>query len=368
MKNIIHFIIRNSVFFIGTIIVFFVNFINPLNIHVIDWKVICLLFNLMLVIVGFQQAKLLDYLAKKLLNICRTERGIVFTLSFLCFFMAMFLTNDVALIAFIPLTIAVCKQVKINVVRLVVIETIAANLGSSLTPLGNPQNLFLYAYYDLSLLQFISYTFPITVVGLVFVLLLSYKTKNSSLDLFLEQTSIISISNIVMLIFLFVLVVLSVFGLINYKYVSIVLVTYFLLTKPRLLLKVDYQLLGVFIVFFLLVDSITNEEHLISIITLLLDNKYSTFVYSTLLSQFISNVPTSILLAKFCGFPRELILGVNIGGLGTLVASMASLISYRLFVVNYPEEKINYLGYFIKVNFCLLSIFIISSLFYIYMF
>ncbi|MDD3267481.1 MAG: SLC13 family permease [Burkholderiales bacterium] len=362
MQGIIQFITRNSVLFISGIILFLVSFINPLNIYAIDWRVICLLFNLMLVIVGFQQAKLLDYLAKKLLNICHTEREVVFTLSLLCFFMAMFLTNDVALIAFVPLTMAVCKQVKINAVRLVVLETIGANLGSSLIPLGNPQNLFLYAYYKLSLLQFIAYTLPITLLGLVFIFLLAYKAKNNSLVLNLNQMDKINLSKAVILLGLFVLVVSSVFELVNYKYVTMILISYFLISQPKLLFKVDYQLLGIFIVFFLLVDSITHEKHLINVITSLLYSKHSVFISSLTLSQVISNVPASILLAKFCNFPRELILGVNVGGLGTLIASMASLISYRLFVINYPNEKKNYLYYFTKVNVCLLCIFIIAIL------
>lgn len=365
MQQIICFITRHSVMLISLVILLIGSYFNTLNFAAINWRVIGLLFNLMLIVAGLQQANILNYLAKKLLTVCYTERGVVFTLTLLCFFMAMFLTNDVALIAFIPLTMALCRQVNINVVRLVVLETIAANLGSSLIPLGNPQNLFLYAYYNLSLIQFVVYTLPVTLLGLVCIVLLSYNAMKMPLILNLDKIDKINVNSVLVLVTLFFIVVLSVFEVVNYLYVSIILITYFLLTKPKLLLKVDYQLLGMFIAFFLLVDYITNEKYIITLIGTLLANKQSVFVSSVVLSQFISNVPTSILLAKFCNFPRELILGVNVGGLGTLIASMASLISYRLFVINYPHERNNYLSYFSKVNFCLLVVFILSVLFII---
>ncbi|NLK47062.1 MAG: transporter [Treponema sp.] len=127
----------------------------------IDFKVLSLLFCLMTVIAAFKSINVLDVFSQKLLQKCGTIRSVYFVLCALVFFSSAIVTNDVALLTFVPITLIVCKQAKIAPLKLIVLETLAANLGSCITPMGNPQNLFIYSFYKMSNADFFSTTLKI---------------------------------------------------------------------------------------------------------------------------------------------------------------------------------------------------------------
>lgn len=322
----------------------------------IDWLVIAVLFNLMLVVNGLIRCNLLEYLALKILQHCRNERDLVLALSVLCFISSMFITNDVALLLFVPLTLIILRQIDINGVQLVVLETLAANLGSAFSPLGNPQNLFIYSYFKFSMLDFLIDSFPLLIVGGLFLLWLVRKTQKQFLQL---QIELPTINKLYCGIYcaLFALVLASVAGMLNYLWVTLLVVVVNLIIQPQQFKRVDYPLLILFIIFFLLIGNLLQFPELMSNIQFALSFPAADYWLGLGLSQVISNVPAALLLAPVNRSPQLLLWGVNVGGMGTLIASMASLISYRLYVAKYPDAKGKYLSCFYNYNFTGLVIF-----------
>lgn len=309
----------------------------------IDFKVLALLFCLMLVIQAFRTTNLLDYSAVRLLGICKTTRLLSFILVFLVFFLSMVITNDVALLTFVPLTIVVCQKRNIPAGTLVVLETIAANLGSSLTPMGNPQNLFLYSFYNFSTKEFFSATLIIGAVSaalLTVVLLLVRADKKSPSA---EAKSTVSAMDATQLpvvkkdfrfwlyVVAFVLSLLTVFRLVDYKITLVVVIFIAAICNFRLLFMVDYGLLGTFLGFFVFVGCISSVPAVAELISNSMVSPLTTYITGIATSQVISNVPASLLLSGFASYGKELLLAVNVGGLGTLIASLASVISFNIY-------------------------------------
>lgn len=309
----------------------------------IDFKVLALLFCLMLVIQAFRTTNLLDYSAVRLLGICKTTRLLSFILVFLVFFLAMVITNDVALLTFVPLTIVVCQKRNIPAGTLVVLETIAANLGSSLTPMGNPQNLFLYSFYNFSTKEFFSATLIIGAISgvlLTVVLLLVRADKKSPSA---EAKSTVSAMDATQLpvikkdfrfwfyVVAFVLSLLTVFRLVDYRITLVVVICIAAICNFRLLFMVDYGLLGTFLGFFIFVGCISSVPAVAELISKSMVSPLATYITGIATSQVISNVPASLLLSGFANYGKELLLAVNVGGLGTLIASLASVISFNIY-------------------------------------
>lgn len=319
------------------------------DIHDIDWLVMALLFNLMLVVRGLIRCNLLEYLALKLLRRCTSERNLAQILCGICFISAMFITNDVALLVFVPLTIIILRQVAIDGGRLVIFETLAANLGSSFSPLGNPQNLFIYSHFNFSFTGFLSNSFPLLVLGAVYLSWLIKQIPPQPLQL---QTAVPTIAKLPCGIFsgLFLLVLASVAGLVNYWWVSGIVVVISLILQPRQFQRIDFPLLALFMVFFLLIGNLLHFPDLMSSIQWGLNFPAADYWLGLGLSQIISNVPAALLLAPVNRSPQLLLWGVNVGGMGTLIASMASLISYRLYSAHFPQQRLKYLSSFLRYN------------------
>ena len=309
----------------------------------IDFKGLALLLCLMLVIQAFRTTNLLDYSAVRLLGICKTTRLLSFILVFLVFFLSMVITNDVALLTFVPLTIVVCQKRNIPAGTLVVLETIAANLGSSLTPMGNPQNLFLYSFYNFSTKEFFSATLIIGAVSaalLTVVLLLVRADKKSPSA---EAKSMVSAMDATQLpvvkkdfrfwfyVVAFVLSLLTVFRLVDYRITLVVVICIAAICNFRLLFMVDYGLLGTFLGFFVFVGCISSVPAVAELISKSMVSPLTTYITGIATSQVISNVPASLLLSGFASYGKELLLAVNVGGLGTLIASLASVISFNIY-------------------------------------
>ncbi|QNB48160.1 anion transporter [Thermanaerosceptrum fracticalcis] len=323
-------------------------FVKP-SVAAIDWKVIIILFNLMAVIIALEKYRVLDELSLKLLERFRSLRLLSICLVLMTGFFAMFITNDVALLTLVPLSLLIAKRCSFNPAWLVILQTLAANIGSSLTPMGNPQNLFLYEYYKISPTSFINMMAPFVIGGLISLIILAFKIPPEPVQYKCDVSFTPSESKrqLMYLIF-FGLVVLSVLRAIDYRFIFFFTLLVLIIFDRELLLKIDYYLLGTFIAFFLLVDNLARLPGLMESITVFLNGEGNTFLLGAILSQFISNVPAAILLANFTGHYRELLWGVNVGGMGTLIASLASLISYKLYAKEYPGK--DYLVKFHIVN------------------
>lgn len=359
LENIIKVAKREIVFFAAFFLTIITSFFTIPKIEYINFKVLILLFNLMVISSAFEKLKILDFIALKILSKSNGKRNVSFIIIGLTFFSSMLLTNDVALLTFVPLTLIIAKRAKFNPVDIIIFQTLAANIGSSLTPMGNPQNLFIYNFYDVSTIEFFKILIPFTVVGGIFVILLNFKIKNEKLYFKLENIDNINKLKSIVYTALFIVVILSVFGIISYK-ITLILTCICVLTMDRdLFLNVDYFLLGTFIFFFLFIGNVSNLRSIADMIKPLLVDSKNVLVASAFLSQVISNVPSSILIAGFTHQWRALLLGVDIGGMGTLIASLASVISYKLYIKHYDGKK--YIIKFHVYNFLLLFIFLVAA-------
>lgn len=323
----------------------------------IDLRVLALLFSLMAVIAGLQATGSLQILSNKLLQHVTNTRSLTYILIMISFFSSMLITNDVALITFVPFTIIVLGQTKQQrlMALIIVLETIAANLGSMLTPVGNPQNLYLYSHYQLSLTEFFQITFPLVLASFLLLSLITLTVKATSLTLNLETMSHLTSKNcFVFYCILFILALGTVFRLIDYRLSFMLILGSILLRDWKLLLKVDYGLLATFFCFFIFVGNLSEITIIRTWIDTIIDGQET--LAAIILSQVISNVPATLLLSGFTADYRSLIIGTNLGGLGTLIASLASLISYKFYIQTSAAKPLNYLGLFTFWNLVILLI------------
>ena len=305
----------------------------------IDFRVLTLLFCLMLVVSGLQKTGLFHAVSTSLLKKAHSIRQLSLILIFISFLGSMFITNDVALIAFVPFTILVlqqasqenesCKQVHSHVlIMIIVFQTIFANLGSMLTPIGNPQNLYLYSLSNMSLFEFFQYTLPLTLLSFV-MLLLSCRFCIPNIPIQIPHTKAPSVERKSLLqnSILFFLCLLTVAHILPWQLLLILLSIAVFLFDKRLFFSVDYGLLATFLFFFIFIGNMSEFSLVKNLLQNLLEGK--EILVSSLTSQVISNVPCAILLSNFTTSYGKLLVGVNIGGLGTLIASLASLISWQ---------------------------------------
>ncbi len=334
----------------------------------IDLRVIALLFGLMLVVKGFQEIGLFDILIHKVFGHVKTGRALSQLLIMMCFFLSMLITNDVALITFVPfaiMSLKLCGQEKL-MIFVIVLQTIAANLGSMFTPIGNPQNLYLFTASGMNLGRFFTTMAPITVLSFVLLMLSTLLIPNDKITLNVNTSeNKLPADRTAVYCILFVVNLLVVFRVISWiPAVIITAVGVIIIRKTELFKQVDYALLLTFVGFFVFVGNLGRIPVISSTIENLL--QAGVIPISALFSQFLSNVPAALLLSGFTDNFRHLLVGVNIGGLGTLIASMASLISYKVYATQY--EKSNKGKYFLVFTVCnvigLVILLAFSMLFY----
>ncbi len=329
---------------------------GPGYLSYIDCNTLITLFCLMLLVEGLREEQFLQYAAARVLSRVRTVRGLLATLVFLCFVGSMLITNDVALITFVPLGMMMLEMAsqRKRLCFAVALMTIAANLGSMFTPIGNPQNLYLFSLSGLSLPEFLGLTAPYTVgAALLLLLCVRFGCGHGTLSIRLGEAPPLRQGPVCFYLGLFLLCVAAVGGMVPHG-VLLAVVTALLLWKDRrLFARIDYSLLFTFVFFFIFVGNIKQLEGLQVWIRGALEGRDR--LLGVVLSQVISNVPAAMLLSGYSSDLRELIIGVDLGGLGTLIASMASLISYKSIARHYPERKGRYLALFTAANLVFLA-------------
>lgn len=320
----------------------------------LDLRTLALLYALMVVVAGLRHAGVFTVLAHRLCARAGSVRTMGITLVLLSFFSAMLITNDVALLTFVPFAVVVlgmAHQEK-ELIWVVVLQTVAANLGSVLTPVGNPQNLYLYSRYHLSMADFFSATLPLWLISLAVVLLLSLRLSRSHVEVFLGEEPELDKKSLSLYLLLFALCLAVVLRLIGWYVMLPVLVLVLLIFDRRRLKEADFMLLLTFVCFFVFAGNLARVPAVEALLSRLLLGR--ELLAGALVSQVISNVPAALLLSGFTENGRELLLGVNIGGLGTPIASLASLISLKLYSHSEHSHSGKYLGLFSLVNFALL--------------
>lgn len=376
MNSLLSFIKKEAVLCAAGLLAVVSAFIVPPSIaylKYIDYRVLALLFGLMLVVAGFQSIGFFHYLGDRLLAKASCTRHLCLLLVFLCFFSSMLITNDVALLTFVPFAVmlfAMTGEEKL-LIPVVVLQTIAANLGSMLTPIGNPQNLYLYSAYAFSPTDFVLRMLPLSALSAGLLLLCSCLLPNRLLDApasgsaatgfgaSAETTDPASQSSspavktsaarkLIVYTLLFLVCLLCVFRLISWPVMLGILVCAVFFLDRRLFRSVDYFLLLTFVCFFLFIGNMQRIPAISDLLRCLINGR--ELLLGTLFSQCISNVPAAILLSGFTDQALPLLYGVNVGGLGTLIASLASVISYRLYSGSRNARKGAYLKIFTLYN------------------
>lgn len=318
----------------------------------IDWDTLALLLALMIVMAGFKSLGLFSMMGHMLLSKVKSERAVEAVMVMACFFSSMFITNDVALITFVPFAIETLKMagMKDKILSVVVFQTIAANLGSMVTPIGNPQNIYLYFQSGFSAAQFLAITLPYAVVSLLLLgaFIVLKKNKKLSLEMTEEAQKPADKKMLIFYGLMFALCLASLSRVISVCLVALIVVALVLVRDREILGQVDYSLLFTFIGFFIFVGNIQHMPILSDAIASML--KGNELLATIGISQVISNVPAVLLLTGFTHSWKMLIVGSNLGGLGTLIASMASLISYKYVAKECPTDKMKYMGMFTAAN------------------
>jgi hypothetical protein len=316
----------------------------------IDFRVIGLLFILMSVVAGFQNIRAFDKISEIIINKINNTRKLVIVLWMLCFFMSMFITNDVALITFVPLSLVTLKKINKDkyIIYTIVLQTIAANLGSMLTPMGNPQNLYLYTYFNIDTFEFFSITIPVILVSFALLFIISLYVKPEKIEIQTYKADFQKTKLLYIYFGLAIISLMAVFKVIDYRYVLVITVLIELIFDKKILLNIDWFLLLTFIAFFIFVGNIGQIDLISNTVKNIINGR--EMIVTLLFSQVISNVPAAVMLSGFTDNYRDLVLGSDIGGLGTLVASLASLISFKIYsqVDNCDIKK--YLIVFLAVN------------------
>ena len=332
-----------------------------------DYRTLALLFCLMIIVAGLQSLGIFSMLSQFLLKKVHGIRSLSLVMVLLCFFSSMVITNDVTLITFVPFTILIFRmggQVR-RVLKLIVLETIAANLGSMATPIGNPQNLYLYSVSDLTTAEFAWATLPYAGLSLLLLTAVIIAAKDEPLLEIVvtepaESPKAGLLRSAIPFFALLILCLLVVFRLLPYQPVLICVMAAVLLLKRKLYLSVDYFLLLTFLCFFVFIGNMKRIPEINALLVSAVQGR--ELLVGILASQIISNVPAAILLSGFSSDFSSLLTGVNLGGLGTLIASLASLISFKFFSREYPDRKGAFLKEFTIWNLVFLAVLTAAAL------
>ncbi len=358
MKRIYNYLKKDAVLTISWVLaIISMLFIKPDKAYAgyIDWRSLGILWSLMIITKGYMQNGIFEKIGHALLARTRKMWQLIAVLVGLNFFSSMIITNDVSLITFVPFAIMMLKQCGRQelMIPVVVLQTIAANLGSMLTPIGNPQNLYLHGLAGTGIGEFIMWLLPYTIASalLLVISILLIKNKNEIIcieDTDSEAAHNTSVPRVMAYSVLFVLALLVVARVLTwYILAAAVLITVLLLEK-NVLAKADYALLLTFIGFFIFTGNMGRVEPVAHFLAGIVNGW--ELEAGIITSQCISNVPAALLLSEFTDNIKNLAIGVNIGGLGTLIASMASLISYKLYANEVPEKKGKYFAVFTVYN------------------
>ena len=326
----------------------------------INFDTLAILLSLMLVVAGFTKLGYIDLLAEKIIDKARNRRSLFLMLVFACFFSSMLVTNDVALIIMVPFAVGVLTRSgnTDSLIDVVVLQTVAANLGSMATPIGNPQNVYLFRFYGMSISQFFGAVLPYAAAAfiLLFAVIFLKKGGDKSVELVSENYTEFHMNPLMTFVYAVCLIIciLAVLGILNVFIVLGIVIAVILISDAKLIRRADYGLLIKFIILFILVGNLADIPFIKDNLSKLTVGR--EFLCGVAFSQVLSNVPAAIMLSRFTGNGTVLLEGVNAGGLGTLIASMASMISLEYYGKTVNADKKKYVIKFTACNVLFLAV------------
>jgi len=324
-----------------------------------DFKTLSCLFCVLSVVCAFKNINFFYILAKSIVKVFRSTRYAILALVYITFIGSMLIANDMALITFLPLGYFVLSTTdnRKHMAFTFIMQNISANLGGMLTPFGNPQNLYLYTKFNISNVEFIRIMLLPFVISILLITVCCLFIENKPLEIADEPIRLPKARTITYLL-LFVLSIAIVFRTIPYQLGLIIIPGVLAFMDRKALKMVDYPLLLTFVFFFIFSGNLARVEQVRELFSFLLQK--STLIFTTLSCQVISNVPSAILLSQFTSNYRDLLIGVNIGGVGTLIASLASLITFREYTLHNPKKSKQYIVMFSAINFMFLAVLLVS--------
>ena len=348
------FVSRNTVLVIAATLAIASCFLVPPDaayLGYFDLKTLTCLFCTLAVICALKNIRFFTITARRIVSCTGNTRTLSLALVYITFIGSMFLANDMALLTFLPLGYISlsCTGKEKFMAPVFILQNIAANLGGMLTPFGNPQNLYIYTKFNIPTLEFMGIMLLPFAVSIVLFTVGCLFIPKESLTLSDNAEEKINPKKAAFYLILFALTILTVFRIVPYYVCLPIILVAILVTDRHALGKVDYPLLLTFACFFLLAGNVSRIGAVHAFFSALLEK--STLLTSILSCQVISNVPSAILLSEFTEHYRELLLGVNIGGVGTLISSLASLITFREYTSHVKGKTLRYLGLFTALNF-----------------
>ena len=339
-----------SVAIVLTIITCFFIPIDKEYINYFDYKTLICLFCMLAVVAGLKSTNAFELISRKMISLFHTRRAVIYSLVFGTFLFDMIVANDMSLITFLPLTYIVLHSTKNDkyLAFTFIMQTIAANMGGMITPYGNPQNLYLYSYYNIGTVEFFSILLFQAITVAVLLYICCAFIHNEPLKLRKNSKIIISKKELYIYVILFAIVILTIFRVIPYIVTLIVVIAIIFIFDKKRFLQVDYALIATFCVFFIFSGNIARIDIIKEFISEIVVN--NTLLAGIISCQFISNVPTAIFLSKFTTNYQELLISVNIGSLGILISSLASLITLKEFLKHQPKNFWSYLIKFTLFN------------------
>lgn len=353
------FVKKNAVMCIALIAAIVTSLIIPIDkeyVGYFDYKTLTCLFCVLAVVCALKNINFFYMLARKVVQLFKTARMSVLALVYITFIGSMLIANDMALLTFLPLGYFVLTTTgkQKYMAFTFIMQNIAANLGGMLTPFGNPQNLYLYTKYEIPNLEFMGIMAPpfiLSVAIITICCILFVKPEPLCLS---DEKIVLDPKRTILYLMLFALSIVIVFRGIPYWIGLIVIPAVLLIVDRKALKMVDYGLLFTFVFFFIFAGNMARIDVVRDLFSALLEK--STLLFSVVSCQCISNVPSAILLSQFTNNYADLLVGVNIGGVGTLISSLASLITFREYVKHNPGKTGYYIGMFSLFNFAFLFI------------
>ena len=361
-REITSFIKKNLVLLIAMSAAIITCFFVPVDrayLDYFDYKTLVCLFCVLAVVCALKNIRFFYILAQRIVSVFKTARSSVLALVYVTFIGSMLIANDMALLTFLPLGYFVLSTTgkKKYMAFTFIMQNIAANLGGMLTPFGNPQNLYLYTKFDIPTAEFMgimAVPFVLSIALITACCIIFVKPEKLSLP---EEKVVLNVKRTIIYLALFALSIVIVFKVIHYLIGLAIILLALLFLDRKALRSVDYGLLFTFVFFFIFSGNMSRISAVRQIFSNLLEK--NTLLVSALSCQVISNVPSAILLSQFTENYRQLLLGVNIGGVGTIISSLASLITLREFTAQGGGSVKEYILLFSAFNFAFLIVLLI---------
>lgn len=363
IKNkIVGFVKKEVVLSIAIVAMIITMFFVPIDREYLDYfeyKTLLALFCMLAVVAGLKNTNVFELISRKLISLFKTRRAVIYCLVYGTFFFDMIVANDMSLITFLPLTYIVLHSTGNDkyLSYTFILQTIAANMGGMITPYGNPQNLFLFNQYEISIGEFFDVLLIPSAAVAVMLFIAVLFVKNEKLELKNDEKLVIKKKELIVYGVLFVFVILSIFRVVPHLVTLALVVIAVLIVDHTRFKHVDYALLATFCVFFVFSGNMARISAIKDFVAGIVEK--NTLVAGIVSCQFISNVPTAVFLSNFTDNYRDLLVSVNIGSLGIIISSLASLITLKEYLKHQPQNFKRYMGLFTLVNTTFLALMIV---------